>query len=76
MMHSEEAQRVLTGPFFIALELGRHINQSEGECDFLILAPGLGVLVLEVKAARTVARDESGWKLWAKTQQEGTLQAS
>jgi hypothetical protein len=48
---------------FHSLELGHHINQAQGECDFLILAPGLGVLVLEVKAARTVSRDASGWKL-------------
>jgi hypothetical protein len=56
---------------FHSLELGRHINQSEGECDFLILAPGLGALVLEVKAARTVARDESGWKLGTKHSKKG-----
>ena len=56
---------------FHSLELGRHINQSEGECDFLILAPGLGVLVLEVKAARTVARDETGWKLGQKHSKKG-----
>lgn len=56
---------------FHSLELGRHVNQSEGECDFLILAPGLGVLVLEVKAARTVARDASGWKLGQKHSKKG-----
>ena len=48
---------------FHSLEIGRHINQSEGECDFLILAPGIGVLALEVKAARTVSRDGNGWRL-------------
>lgn len=56
---------------FHSLELGRHINQSQGECDFLILAPGLGVLVLEVKAVRTVARDELGWKLGQKHSKKG-----
>lgn len=46
-----------------SLELARHVNQSQGECDFVILAPGHGVLVLEVKAARSVSRDANGWKL-------------
>lgn len=46
-----------------SLEIARHVKQVQGEADFVVLAPGLGVLVLEVKAARSVERLADGWRL-------------
>jgi hypothetical protein len=44
--------------------LPRHVKQVQGEADFVVLAPGLGLLVLEVKAHHRVARLEDGrWRL-------------
>lgn len=47
-----------------SFNLPRHKTQIQGEADFVILAPGLGMLCLEVKAHRRVARDANGqWRL-------------
>ena len=47
-----------------SFNLPRHVTQVRGEADFVILAPGLGMLCLEVKAHRRVARDADGrWRL-------------
>lgn len=46
-----------------SLEIAKHVKQVQGEADFVVLAPGLGVLVLEVKAARSVERLADGWRL-------------
>ena len=32
-----------------SVALARHPSQSQGECDFVVIAPGLGTFVLEVK---------------------------
>ena len=32
-----------------SVALARHPSQSQGECDFIVIAPGLGTFVLEVK---------------------------
>lgn len=45
-----------------SLTLPRHIRQVEGEVDFVIIVPHLGVLCLEVKAHAHIHRDEAG--LW------------
>jgi hypothetical protein len=45
-----------------SFNLPTHVTQVEGECDFVVIVPGLGVLCLEVKAHRSVARSENG--LW------------
>lgn len=42
-----------------SLHLDRHITQTEGEIDFVVLAPGYGLFVLEVKGGE-VSRDEYG----------------
>lgn len=45
-----------------SLGIANHPTRAEGEADFVVLAPGLGVLVLEVKGASdaTLRRDDSG----------------
>lgn len=43
-------------------DVARHRSQMEGEIDFLIIAPGLGVLVLEVKGSRGIFRDKGVWR--------------
>lgn len=46
-----------------SFNLPRHRTQVQGEADFVVLAPGLGMLCLEVKAHRRVARDADGrWR--------------
>ncbi len=42
-------------------DIARHRRQMEGEIDFLIVAPGLGVLVLEVKGCRRLRREHGFW---------------
>jgi hypothetical protein len=47
-----------------SFNLPRHVARVQGEADFVVLAPGLGLLVLEVKAHHRVARwDDGRWKL-------------
>lgn len=47
-----------------SFDLPRHKTQVRGEADFVVLAPGLGMLCLEVKAHHRVARDADGrWRL-------------
>ncbi|WP_169542193.1 nuclease-related domain-containing DEAD/DEAH box helicase [Solirubrobacter soli] len=47
-----------------SFNLPRHISQVRGEADFVVLAPELGMLCLEVKAHRRVSRDADGrWRL-------------
>jgi hypothetical protein len=45
-----------------SVNIPRHVRRHEGEADFVILAPGHGVLVLEIKSHNQVSRDEAG--LW------------
>jgi hypothetical protein len=40
-----------------SLGLKRHVRKHEGEIDFVVLAPGLGVFCLEVKSGRVSVRD-------------------
>ena len=42
-------------------DLAHHRRQLEGEIDFLVVAPGLGVLVLEVKGCRELRRSGGLW---------------
>jgi ATP:corrinoid adenosyltransferase len=49
-----------------SFNLPRHVTQVRGEADFVILAPGLGMLCLEVKAHRRAERTQEGlWLLGA-----------
>lgn len=54
-----------------SLELLAHTNKSQSEADFVFLVPGKGVLVLEVKAAKTVSHGPDGWKIGSKTEKRG-----
>lgn len=53
------------------LEILREHRIGQTEADFIFLIPGLGVLVLEVKACRTVSFDETGWMLGNKHDKRG-----
>jgi hypothetical protein len=46
-----------------SFDLPRHVRQVSGEADFVVLVPGKGVLVLEVKAVRSVRRENGVWYL-------------
>lgn len=49
-----------------SLDIARHRRQLQGELDFLVLVPGHGILVLEVKSHLSVARTSDGqWQLGA-----------
>ena len=42
-------------------DLAHHRRQMEGEIDFLVVAPGLGVLVVEVKGCHKLRRERGLW---------------
>jgi len=42
-------------------DLAHHRRQLEGEIDFLVVAPGLGVLVIEVKGCHQLRRERGLW---------------
>lgn len=44
-----------------SLNLSRHVYQHMGEIDFVVLMPGKGILVLEVKGGDYVAFDGNEW---------------
>ncbi|MEU3522046.1 NERD domain-containing protein [Streptomyces sp. NPDC006654] len=46
-----------------SLELAQHVRQVQGEADFVVIVPGKGIAVIEVKSHRQVTYDEQGWKL-------------
>lgn len=47
-----------------SLELANHVRQVEGEADFIVIVPGAGMLVVEVKSHRRVTRKDDGiWLL-------------
>jgi hypothetical protein len=47
-----------------SLGIAQHERQVEGEADFVVIAPGLGLLVIEVKSHQTVERGIDGtWLL-------------
>jgi hypothetical protein len=47
-----------------SLALATHSRRVEGEADFVVLAPGLGILVIEVKSHLTIDRLPDGrWQL-------------
>lgn len=49
---------------FHSLGLANHERQVEGEADFVVIVPNLGILVLEVKSHKSIARDDDGlWRL-------------
>lgn len=47
-----------------SLGIAQHERQVEGEADFVVVVPGAGLLVIEVKSHLSVARDSDGtWRL-------------
>jgi len=54
-----------------SLELLSHVNMAQSEADFVIMIPGTGILVLEVKAAKSVSQNENGWQIGAKFEKRG-----
>jgi Nuclease-related domain/UvrD-like helicase C-terminal domain/PhoH-like protein len=47
-----------------SVDIAEHVRQVEGEIDFVVIVPSLGVLCVEVKAHTRVSRDASGiWHL-------------
>lgn len=44
-----------------SLDLANHVRGNSGEADFVIIAPRLGVLCVEVKACKRLRRDDHGW---------------
>lgn len=46
-----------------SLDLARHVCNVAGEADFVVIVPGQGVVVIEVKSHRTVLVDGDGWHL-------------
>jgi DNA polymerase III delta prime subunit len=49
-----------------SLGIAEHVRQVEGEADFVVIVPGHGVLVLEVKSHRSVSVTSDGrWKMGA-----------
>ena len=46
-----------------SLNIAAHLKRPEGEADFVAIVPGLGVLVLEIKAHRRVAHYNGEWHL-------------
>lgn len=46
-----------------SLDLARHVKHVSGEADFVVIVPGHGVAVLEVKSHEFVKLDERGWWL-------------
>jgi hypothetical protein len=54
-----------------SLELLSHVNMAQSEADFVVMIPGTGILVLEVKAAKSVSQNENGWQIGAKFEKRG-----
>ena len=47
-----------------SLAIASHVRQVQGEADFVVIVPGGGILVIEVKSHATVERLPDGrWKL-------------
>lgn len=46
---------------FHSKHLSQHVANIEGEVDFLVLAPGLGLFALEVKGGRVKKTSDSNW---------------
>ena len=46
-----------------SLDIAKHVFQQRGEADFVILMPGIGVLVLEVKDVSRVRFSDGWWQL-------------
>lgn len=62
VFHRLQSDPVAEGWIVIhSLNLPHHSRQISGELDFVVLVPSKGVLCLEIKAARSVARRQGLW---------------
>lgn len=48
---------------FHSLSVAQNLEQMEGEADFVVLAPGKGILIIEVKDAQSVTYKDGEWFL-------------
>lgn len=48
---------------FHSLSVAQNLEQMEGESDFVVLAPGKGILIIEVKDAQSVTYKDGEWFL-------------
>src|SRR5688572_6482619 len=46
-----------------SFDLSEHVARVSGEVDFVVIVPGRGVLVLEVKAVQSIRRENGVWFL-------------
>jgi hypothetical protein len=46
-----------------SLNIAEHVRNPEGEADFVVIAPGLGLLVIEVKSHRKIDFRDGAWYL-------------
>lgn len=46
-----------------SLGLADHVRQVQGEVDFVVIVPGLGVLVIEVKSHRSLQVSDGLWRM-------------
>lgn len=46
-----------------SLNIAKHVRNPEGEADFVVIAPELGILVIEVKSHEHFTFDNGVWKL-------------
>ena len=54
-----------------SLEILQHIKRDQSEADYVFMIPNVGVLILEVKACKTLSFDGTVWKLGNKTEARG-----
>ena len=54
-----------------SLDLLSHVTKSQSEADFVVLIPGVGALVLEVKSAKSISHGTEGWRIGRKVEQRG-----
>ncbi|WP_208301270.1 nuclease-related domain-containing DEAD/DEAH box helicase [Mycobacterium sp. DL440] len=64
-----------TGDWIVLHSVGiaHHVKNPEGEADFVIIAPELGVLVIEVKSHEYIHFDDGVWHLGNKSETRGPI---
>lgn len=57
-------QDVATQGWYVhhGVQIAKHISQTQGESDFVVIVPGLGVVVLEIKSWTTIRRQGGRWE--------------
>lgn len=58
---------------FHSLDIFHFMKKSQGEADFVVLAPGLGILVIEVKASTSVEVKSGTWYLGREKDSRGPI---